>query len=79
MGRALDVEGKTDDFKSAGDRVVDYIRSLGEKPEYIPTGLSKLDRNLHSLPGNFILIGGRPSAGKTALSIQLATEMAIRV
>ena len=78
MGRALDVEGKTDDFKSAGDLVDDYIRSLGEKPEYIPTGLSKLDRNLHILPGNFILIGGRPSAGKTALSIQLATEMAIR-
>lgn len=79
MGRALDVEGKTDDFeKSAGDLVDDYIRSLGEKPEYIPTGLSKLDRNLHILPSNFILIGGRPSAGKTALSIQLATEMAIR-
>lgn len=78
MGRALDVEGKTDDFESAGDLVDDYIRSLGEKPEYIPTGLSKLDRNLHILPGNFILIGGRPSAGKTALSIQLATEMAIR-
>ena len=41
MGRALDVEGKTDDFESAGDLVDDYIRSLGEKPEYIPTGLSK--------------------------------------
>ena len=79
MGRALDVEGKTDDFeKSAGDLVDDYIRSLGKKPEYIPTGLSKLDRNLHILPSNFILIGGSPSAGKTALSIQLATEMAIR-
>ena len=36
MGRALDVEGKTDDFESAGDLVDDYIRSLGEKPEYIP-------------------------------------------
>ena len=41
MGRALDVEGKTDAFESAGDLVDDYIRSLGEKPEYIPTGLSK--------------------------------------
>lgn len=78
MGKALDIESKGDDFESSGDLVDDYIRSLGEKPEYIPTGLSKLDRNLHILPGNFILIGGRPSAGKTALSIQLATEMAIR-
>lgn len=78
MGKALDVEGKTDDFESAGDLVDDYIRSLRDKPEYIPTGLSKLDRNLHILPGNFILIGGRPSAGKTALSLQLAVEMALR-
>lgn len=78
MGRALDVEGNAEDFESSGDLVDDYIRSLGEKPEHIPTGLSKLDRNLHILPGNFILIGGRPSAGKTALSLQLAAEMALR-
>ena len=78
MGKALDIESKGDDFESSGDLVDDYIRSLGEKPEYIPTGLSKLDRNLHILPGNFILIGGRPSAGKTALSLQLAVEMALR-
>ena len=78
MGKALDIESKGDDFESFGDLVDDYIRSLGDKPEYIPTGLSKLDRNLHILPGNFILIGGRPSAGKTALSLQLAVEMALR-
>ena len=78
MGKALDIESKGDDFESSGDLVDDYIRSLGKKPEYIPTGLSKLDRNLHILPGNFILIGGRPSAGKTALSLQLAVEMALR-
>ena len=78
MGKALDIESKGDDFESSGDLVDDYIRSLRDKPEYIPTGLSKLDRNLHILPGNFILIGGRPSAGKTALSLQLAVEMALR-
>ena len=78
MGKALDIESKGDDFESSGDLVDNYIRSLGKKPEYIPTGLSKLDRNLHILPGNFILIGGRPSAGKTALSLQLAVEMALR-
>ena len=78
MGKALDIESKGDDFESSGDLVDDYIRTLRDKPEYIPTGLSKLDRNLHILPGNFILIGGRPSAGKTALSLQLAVEMALR-
>ena len=78
MGKALDIESKGDDFESSSDLVDDYIRSLRDKPEYIPTGLSKLDRNLHILPGNFILIGGRPSAGKTAFSLQLAVEMALR-
>ena len=78
MGKALDIESKGDDFESSGDLVDDYIRTLRDKPEYIPTGLSKLDRNLHIVPGNFILIGGRPSAGKTALSLQLAVEMALR-
>lgn len=78
LGKVLDIESKDDDFESASDLVDGYIRSLEEKPKYIPTGLSKLDRNLHISPGNFILIGGRPSAGKTALSLQFAVEMALR-
>ena len=78
LGKVLDIESQGDDFESASDLVDDYIRSLGEKPQYIPTGLSKLDKNLHISPGNFILIGGRPSAGKTALSLQFAAEMAMR-
>lgn len=59
-----------------GDLLDDYIRHLGEKPQYIRTGLSKLDENLHLVPGNYFVIGGRPSAGKTALSLQLAAGMA---
>lgn len=78
LGKILDVESHGDDFESAGSLVDDYIRSLGEKPKYIPTGISKLDKNLHISPGNFILIGGRPSAGKTALSLQIAVEMALK-
>lgn len=78
LGKVLDIESQDDDFESASDLLDDYIRSLGEKPQYIPTGLSKLDKNLHISPGNFILIGGRPSAGKTALSLQFAAEMAMR-
>ena len=78
LGKILDVESTGEDFETAGELVDDYIRTLDERPKYIPTGLSKLDRNLHISPGNFILIGGRPSAGKTALSLQIAVEMALK-
>lgn len=76
MGQALDTDHPGEDFTPIGDLIDDYIRNLDQKPNYIPTGIGPLDRNLHILPGNFILIGGRPSAGKTALSLQIAVEMA---
>jgi Replicative DNA helicase len=47
------------------------VRKLDEKPRYIPTGRSVLDKHLHLSPGNLFIIGGRPSAGKTALSLQI--------
>lgn len=76
MGQALDTDHPDEDFTPIGDLIDDYIRNLDQQPNYIPTGIGPLDRNLHILPGNFILIGGRPSAGKTALSLQIAVEMA---
>lgn len=76
MGQALDTDHPGEDFTPLGDLIDDYIRNLDQQPGYIPTGIGPLDRNLHILPGNFILIGGRPSAGKTALSLQIAVEMA---
>lgn len=78
MGQALDLESDGEDFQPIGDLVDDYIRRMGEKPSYIPTGIGVLDRYLHLSPGNFLLIGGRPSAGKTALSLQMAVEQALR-
>lgn len=78
MGEALDPGAGREDFQPIGELVDGYIRTLDEKPRYIPTGLSVLDRYLHLSPGNFLLIGGRPSAGKTALSLQMAVEQAMR-
>lgn len=76
MGQAMDTDHPGEDFTPIGDLIDDYIRNLDQQPNYIATGIGPLDRNLHILPGNFILIGGRPSAGKTALSLQIAVEMA---
>lgn len=78
MGEALNLNTEKSDFKSVGELLDDYIRDLDKKPQYIRTGLSKLDENLHLVPGNYFIIGGRPSAGKTALSLQLAAGMAKR-
>ena len=78
MGKALDIDTTGEDFRPIGDLVDDYIRHLDDKPSYIPTGIGKLDRYLQLSPGNFLLIGGRPSAGKTALSLQMAVEQALK-
>lgn len=76
MGEALSLHDEKNDFQSAGDLLDAYIRDLDKKPQYIRTGLPKLDEHLHLVPGNYFIIGGRPSAGKTALSLQLAAGMA---
>lgn len=78
MGEALTLDREGQDFKSIGELVDTYIRKLDEKPRYIPSGIPVLDKHLHLAPGNLFIIGGRPSAGKTALSLQIACEQARR-
>lgn len=48
------------------------------KPPYFSTGFSTLDKYTGWGPGDFIIIAGRPSAGKTAFSLQIARQMAAR-
>lgn len=76
LGEAINLHNERSDFIPMSDGIDNYIRKLDDKPEYISTGLKVLDNNLHLVPGNFVVIGGRPSAGKTALSLQLACEIA---
>lgn len=78
MGEALTLDREEDDFRPIGELVDTYIRKLDEKPQYIPSGIPVLDKHLHLAPGNLFIIGGRPSAGKTALSLQMACEQARR-
>ena len=76
MGEALNLHSEKDDFLTVGDGIKNYIRHMDDKPQYIKTGLPKLDNELHISKGNLVIIGGRPSAGKTALSLQMACSMA---
>lgn len=78
MGEALTLDREEDDFRPIGTLIDDYVRRLDETPQYIPSGIPVLDKHLHLAPGNLFIIGGRPSAGKTALSLQMACEQARR-
>lgn len=78
MGETLTLDRENQDFKPIGELVDNYVRKLNEKPKYIPGGIPVLDKHLHLSPGNLFIIGGRPSAGKTALSLQMACEQARR-
>lgn len=54
-----------------------YIEQ-GEKRRFISWGFDKLDRRLYSDYGDFVIVAGRPSAGKTALALQMAAIMGQR-
>lgn len=53
-----------------------YKRIAGPKPEYVRWGLGMLDDMLQTGKGKYILIGARPSTGKTALALQLGINIA---
>lgn len=67
-----------------GVRVVDMVQGLKDfydrqksKPEFLPWGIDLLDETVMvERNGDFIVIGGYPSAGKTALSVQMAWTQA---
>lgn len=48
----------------------------GAPTAYIETGLRQLDRQVKLRKGKFLIIGGYPSDGKTALALQMCLHMA---
>lgn len=45
---------------------------------YIASGFEKLDKYIYMDKGDFIIVGGRPSAGKTAFTLQMMLQIAKR-
>lgn len=54
----------------------DFLRRQEEEKRYLSWGVPKLDERLYADLGDFIVVGGRPSAGKTALALNLADHIA---
>lgn len=52
-------------------------RQTDETPvSFLATGFEKLDRELYVQPGDFVVLGGEPSSGKTMLATQFAVTLA---
>ena len=58
------------------DGLLEFMARQTAPKTYIPTGLPKLDRHLYADFGDLVVLGGYPSAGKTALALQLAYRQA---
>lgn len=65
---------------TAPEAVMSFMQRLeAKKPkDFVNWGFDSLDEALYSEPGDFVVIGGYPSAGKTALAAQMALVMAQR-
>lgn len=48
-----------------------FLDRMSKTEEYIRTGLGSLDKFCYLSPGMFVIIGARPSVGKTAFAINL--------
>lgn len=51
-------------------------QSEERQPPYLTWGIPFLDERIHIEPGDFVVLGGYPSAGKTALALQLVRHIA---
>jgi len=67
----------TDLANLAADMWEDYIEHEGERPDYMRTGLTDLDRMLSGIEeGEHVIIAARPGQGKTALAADIARNVA---
>lgn len=74
----LSDSGGHDDAITLGDMVSSFFdrHSPGKKTNYLPWGVKLLDKEFCAELGDFCILGGYPSAGKSLLAVQVALHMA---
>lgn len=75
-GMELVSEQRRDDEAGMEQSILAFYEGLKRKPEYLPWGFSELDEGLYIERGDFVVLAGRPSDGKTALALQMAYAQA---
>lgn len=65
-----------DDEADMTKAALEFNDFLDHTPEYLPWGFPLLDEGLDVSPGMLVVLGGRPSDGKTALALHMAYAQA---
>lgn len=62
---------------TAGECVTDWYEALnrGEKPEYLQIGIGCLDNTLRTVAGDYVIVAGYTSHGKSAMALQMAWSL----
>lgn len=63
---------------SAAEGFQNFIDGLSVKKEYIETGIQTIDKMLKISKGDYVVLGARPSVGKTAFALQVAWYMGFK-
>ena len=69
---------KTTKSHDMNELLNEFYDAQEKKAGHILTGFAELDHGIYISPGDFVVIGGFPSDGKTCLSIQMAYEMSVK-
>lgn len=58
------------------DLLTDFYGRMGTERQYLDWGFDELNRYVKVNPKHYVVVGARPSAGKTAFALQVALHMA---
>ena len=75
---AISLDAGTRDRATAIELAADWINAVNSdvKPEFITSGIGCIDQVVHTVPGNYHVIAGYTSHGKSTLALQIAQHIA---